>query len=92
LARFKFLRGTALDVFGYTQDRRLERELITWYETLIAELLPQLRADRIELMTRIAAAPMEIRGYGPVKENAAREAKAAVVRLQGDLADHRQAA
>jgi indolepyruvate ferredoxin oxidoreductase len=92
LARLKFLRGTALDVFGYTQDRRLERELITWYETLIAELLPQLRADRIELMTRIAAAPMEIRGYGPVKENAAREAKAAVVRLQGDLADHRQAA
>jgi indolepyruvate ferredoxin oxidoreductase len=92
LARLKFLRGTALDVFGYTPDRRLERELIGWYEALITGLLPQLRADNIELMARIAAAPMEIRGYGPVKEDAAREAKAAVIRLQGDLADHRQAA
>jgi len=92
LARLKFLRGTALDVFGYSQDRKLERELIGWYEALIDELLPQLRADRIEVMTKIAAAPMEIRGYGPVKESAARDARAAVAEWRNALREPRQAA
>jgi indolepyruvate ferredoxin oxidoreductase len=92
LARLKFLRGTALDVFGYAPDRRLERELIGWYEALITGLLPQLRADTIGSLAKIAALPMEIRGYGPVKEIAVREVKATIARLEDDLHIERHAA
>jgi indolepyruvate ferredoxin oxidoreductase len=85
LARLKFLRGTALDVFGTSHDRRLERELIGWYEALVTELLPQLNAGTADTMVKIAALPMEIRGYGPVKETAVRDVKASVARLHEEL-------
>jgi indolepyruvate ferredoxin oxidoreductase len=75
LARLKFLRGTAFDPFGYSRDRRTERELIGWYENLVAELLPRLDADNIAQFAEIAALPMQIRGYGPVKEAAAEKVK-----------------
>ncbi len=75
LARFKFLRGTAFDPFGYSQERRTERGLIGWYENLVAELLPRLGADNIERLAEIAALPMQIRGYGPVKEAAVERVK-----------------
>src|SRR5439155_15498980 len=63
LARLKFLRGTPLDVFGYAGERRMERELIGWYEALVAELLPRLGAETIKRIVKIAALPMQIRGY-----------------------------
>jgi indolepyruvate ferredoxin oxidoreductase len=75
LARLKFLRGTAFDPFGYTGDRRTERQLVRWYEDLVADLLPRLRADNIDAFSSIAALPMQIRGYGPVKEAAAEKVK-----------------
>ncbi|MBR1225783.1 MULTISPECIES: indolepyruvate ferredoxin oxidoreductase family protein [unclassified Bradyrhizobium] len=67
LARLKFLRGTALDVFGYTHERQMERGLIDWYERLVTDLTPWISPDTIERLAKIAAAPMDIRGYGPVK-------------------------
>ncbi|MBR1187771.1 indolepyruvate ferredoxin oxidoreductase family protein [Bradyrhizobium sp. AUGA SZCCT0160] len=67
LARLKFLRGTPLDVFGYTHERQMERGLIDWYERLVTDLTPWISPDTIERLARIAAAPMDIRGYGPVK-------------------------
>jgi indolepyruvate ferredoxin oxidoreductase len=70
LARLRFLRGTSLDPFGYTGERKMELGLIAWYDTLIAELLPLLRADTLDTLVKIASLPMEIRGYGPVKEAA----------------------
>jgi indolepyruvate ferredoxin oxidoreductase len=70
LARLKFLRGTPLDVFGTTHERRMERGLIDWYERLVAELMPWISPATIERLARIAAAPMDIRGYGPVKMEA----------------------
>jgi indolepyruvate ferredoxin oxidoreductase len=78
LARFKFLRGTAFDVFGYSKERRMERGLIDWYETLVAELLPDLDDNTAEASARIASLPMEIRGYGPVKEAAVENVKARI--------------
>src|SRR5690606_31997397 len=45
LAKLRFLRGTPLDIFGYTAERRMERQLITQYESRIAGLLQQLNAD-----------------------------------------------
>ncbi|MGH6643126.1 MAG: DUF6537 domain-containing protein, partial [Bradyrhizobium sp.] len=70
LARLKFLRGTALDVFGHTHERRMERGLIDWYEQLVADLMPWISPATIEQSAKIAASPMDIRGYGPVKMQA----------------------
>ena len=47
LAKFKGLRGTAFDVFGYTEERKTERALIVEYRALVDELLASLSADRL---------------------------------------------
>jgi indolepyruvate ferredoxin oxidoreductase len=67
LAKLRGLRGTALDVFGYTHERRMERRLITEYETTIGELIEKLNGNNHALAVKIAAIPEEIRGYGHVK-------------------------
>jgi indolepyruvate ferredoxin oxidoreductase len=85
LARLKFLRGTAFDVFGYTRERRMERGLVGWYEALIAELLPRLGEETIEPIVKSAALPMQIRGYGPVKEIAVKDVQTEIARLRNHL-------
>ena len=70
LARFKVLRGTPLDVFGYTTDRRLERALIREYEADVHWLLQHLSRDHLDAARALAALPAKVRGYGPVKEAA----------------------
>jgi indolepyruvate ferredoxin oxidoreductase len=67
LAKLKGLRGTALDPFGYSAERRGERELITRYETDIADLLRDLKPQKLALAVEIASVPEDIRGYGHVK-------------------------
>ena len=69
LAKFKFLRGTPFDIFGYFPHRKMERELITHYEQLINDvLLPNLNADNFATAVKIAKLPEEIRGYDVVKD------------------------
>jgi indolepyruvate ferredoxin oxidoreductase len=68
LAKFKGLRGTAFDVFGYTAERRTERALIAEYRALVDELLAALTVERLADAVALAALPDEIRGYGHVKE------------------------
>ncbi len=68
LARLKGLRGSALDVFGYTAERRGERQLILDYAKTIETLLAGLGHDRHALAVEIAKLPEQIRGYGHVKE------------------------
>jgi indolepyruvate ferredoxin oxidoreductase len=68
LAKMKGLRGGALDVFGHTAERKMERALITEYRACIEELLRTLNADNRALAAEIARIPEEIRGYGHVKE------------------------
>lgn len=75
LARLKFLRGTPLDIFGYSAERRMERALIKQYEKDIASVLPALRDATRDAIVALAELPMQIRGFGPVK--AQNEAKAA---------------
>jgi indolepyruvate ferredoxin oxidoreductase len=82
LARLKVLRGTPLDPFGYARERRTERKLIAWYESLLTELLPLLHAGTVGPLAEIAALPMEIRGYGPVKEAAVEKVQAKVLSLR----------
>ncbi|HXF90824.1 MAG TPA: DUF6537 domain-containing protein, partial [Candidatus Nitrosotenuis sp.] len=68
LAKFKVLRGSKLDIFGYTKERRMERQLIADFETMITALLPKVTANNYELACEIAALPQKIRGYGHVKD------------------------
>ena len=75
LARLKFLRGTPLDIFGYSAERRMERALIKQYEKDIATVLPALSDATRDATVALAELPMQIRGFGPVK--AQNEAKAA---------------
>jgi indolepyruvate ferredoxin oxidoreductase len=76
LARFKFLRGTALDPFGRTEERQAERQLIADYETMIGEVAASLRDNNREVAIELAAIPDRIAGYGHVKERSMREAAA----------------
>lgn len=71
LASLRGLRGTPFDLLGRSPERRMERELIVEFERLMDELLPILREDRLSDATDLVALYMDIRGYGPVKEEAA---------------------
>ena len=67
LAPLRFLRGGALDLFGYSQERRMERALIAEYRQAIASTLPNLDAPKHAIALELAAIPEKIRGYGHVK-------------------------
>jgi indolepyruvate ferredoxin oxidoreductase len=86
LARMKGLRGTALDIFGHTDERRTERALIAQYRACIDELLAGLTPEKLPLAVEIASIPEGIRGYGHVKE---RHLKAARAKWTGLMAQWR---
>jgi indolepyruvate ferredoxin oxidoreductase len=67
LAKLKGLRGTAFDVFGYTHERRTERQLIADYEALVSEIVAKLSPDNHALAVGLANIPEKIRGFGHVK-------------------------
>jgi indolepyruvate ferredoxin oxidoreductase len=67
LAKFKFLRGTALDMFGYSEERRTERQLIAGYETMLGEVMGKLGPENHHIAVGLAAIPEKIRGFGHVK-------------------------
>jgi len=67
LARFKVLRGTPLDPFGRSAERRMERRMIRDYEALIGELLGKLDGANAVTATELARLPLQVRGYGHVK-------------------------
>ncbi|MBI4694821.1 MAG: indolepyruvate ferredoxin oxidoreductase family protein [Gammaproteobacteria bacterium] len=66
----KRLRGTAFDVFGYTRERRMERQLVTDYEALVAKVIASLDHDTHDTAVALLALPERVRGYGLVKERA----------------------
>jgi indolepyruvate ferredoxin oxidoreductase len=83
LARAKPLRGTALDPFGYSHERRMERALIAEYEADMAEVLPRVTPATLDTARALAELPLSIRGFGPVKAaNAARAAETRRALLQ----------
>ncbi|MGH1354196.1 MAG: indolepyruvate ferredoxin oxidoreductase family protein [Thalassovita sp.] len=76
LARMKRLRGTPLDVFGRTEERRMERALIKQYEGDLVTLRKSATPENMEVAVALAKLPLSIRGFGPVKlENEAKAAK-----------------
>jgi indolepyruvate ferredoxin oxidoreductase len=76
LAKFKFLRGTALDPFGYTIERRTERALVADYEAMLEEILAALTPGNHHLAVGLASIPEKIRGFGHVKARHLTAAKA----------------
>ena len=68
LAKMKGLRGGPLDIFGRTEERRKERAAIGEYEEALDRLTVELRSDNHDLAVQLASLPLDIRGYGPVKE------------------------
>jgi indolepyruvate ferredoxin oxidoreductase len=68
LANFRFLRGTALDSFGYTAERRQERADIADYCALLDTLKSNLGKDNYGAALELAGLPGKLRGFGHVKE------------------------
>ncbi len=67
LKNFRFLRGTPFDPFGYSEDRKVERQLISSYEEDVDAVLKVLSPMTAEIGVALLALPDSIRGYGPVK-------------------------
>jgi indolepyruvate ferredoxin oxidoreductase len=76
LARLRRLRGTAFDIFSYTRERRMERQLIVDYEATLRELATALGPDNHALAIEIASLPEQIRGFGPIKQRNLERVKA----------------
>jgi indolepyruvate ferredoxin oxidoreductase len=87
LASLRGLRGTPFDPFGYLDDRREERRLISDYETMVKEVSAGLSQRNAATAVRLACLPQDIRGFGHVKR--ASIAAAAAKRLEL-LAEYRQ--
>ena len=68
LAKFKGLRGTWADPFGYTLERRTERQLRDEYFELMSEIGGLLTPANYFIALELASLPDEIRGYGHVKD------------------------
>ena len=77
LAALRRLRGTPLDVFGYSEERRMERRLLAEYEGDLGLILGALAPGKIEAAAALASVPALIRGYGHVK-------RASVVKAAGE--------
>ncbi len=76
LTRMKGLRGGAFDIFGMTEERKMERGLITSYEAQLDRILGGLTPERLPLAARIAAVPQQIRGFGHIKDASVKTARA----------------
>ncbi len=75
LAQFKGLRGTVLDPFGRTDERKMERALIAQYQASIEEVLQTLDVSNHAGAVEIARIPELVKGYGHVKERNVQLAK-----------------
>ena len=85
LAALKRLRGTALDVFGYTAERRMERALLAQYEGDLDLIGKSLALETIDAAAALASVPALIRGYGHVRQASAEKAAGERTRLLARL-------
>ncbi len=81
LAKLKRLRGTWLDPFGWTSERRMERRLIEDYVSVINRLLPSLSTQNYEIAIALASLPQDTSGFGPIKASRVEAAKAEETKL-----------
>ena len=85
LARMRRLRGTAFDLFGRTEERRMERRLIEEYDETIAEALDALSPATHASAVALASVPEGIKGFGHVKLRNVEAAQRRAARLRAEL-------
>lgn len=83
LAKLKKLRGTRFDLFAYTDERKMERQLIADYRRVILELIDGLNAGNLAIAIEIASLPEQLRGFGHVKQKAVEEYRRCLAELRG---------
>ncbi|MBU2875532.1 indolepyruvate ferredoxin oxidoreductase family protein [Marinobacter salexigens] len=71
LAKFRVLRGTPVDPFSYSSDRKMDRAQLKEYQQLVERIVSELDASNYDTFLQLAELGSEIRGYGPVREQAA---------------------
>jgi indolepyruvate ferredoxin oxidoreductase len=81
LAKLKGLRGTPLDPFGRTAERKTERRLLADYEAQVDRLVRELTPERLPLAVKIASVPDQIRGFGHIKDASIGPAEADAAKL-----------
>jgi indolepyruvate ferredoxin oxidoreductase len=86
LRHMKFLRGTAFDVFGKTEERKMERALIDDYKRDIGAVVVKLSVSNHTEAVRFARLPEHIRGFGHVKEKHVAKVKAQWAELMAKFA------
>jgi indolepyruvate ferredoxin oxidoreductase len=74
LAAMKGVRGTAFDLFGYTAERRMERQLLAQYEADLDLVAKSLAPAGVDAAIALASVPALIRGYGHVRQASAEKA------------------
>ncbi|KUP95064.1 indolepyruvate ferredoxin oxidoreductase family protein [Tritonibacter horizontis] len=82
LAKVRSLRRTPLNPFAYHAEARLNRSLLSWYKALLDDIIAAPTATPPEVLQDILSAPMEIRGYGPIRAAAAQTARDRVAQLR----------
>lgn len=91
MAKFKGLRGTPLDLFGRSAERRMERQLIADYESQLGQIIDKLNSDNLAAAVQLASLPMRMRGFGHVKEANVKAAKACEADLLATFLDPKRA-
>ena len=90
LRAMRGVRGTALDVFGWQEERRAERRMLGEYEADMARVLQGFRAGQVAEAAALARLPVDVRGYGPVRAESmaegARVRAEILARLDGAMA------
>ncbi len=81
LSHAKFLRPSRFNPFGYHEEARLHRSLLAWYEAALRTVAASYNSEKHRDCLQVLAAPMEIRGYGPVRLQAAHKHRASAERL-----------
>ncbi|MGO1748707.1 MAG: indolepyruvate ferredoxin oxidoreductase family protein [Marinobacter sp.] len=71
LAKFRVLRGTAIDPFSYSADRKMDRAQLQDYQRLVERIVSELDTSNYDTFLQLAELASEVRGYGPVREQAA---------------------
>ena len=86
LARGRSLRGSRLNPFGYHEEARLHRDLLGWYEDILTQAASTYSAEQHQQWLEVLSAPMEIRGYGPVRLQVAKKERTKADALMQKLA------
>ena len=87
LAWMRRWRGTALDVFRLLPERKLERELRVRFEADVATVSESLTVGNFDIAVALMRLPDSVKGFGPVKEAAARVAAEHRERLLDELSN-----